>query len=369
MEKHMFSGVAIRNSRAKTWFWLVFVATLGVAMLGSGSTSAQTVFTTLSIPIGVEADTGGNIYLDSDAVTTTVVSKWAANGTNLAATTLGGLQVGNLGHMIRVPNTNTLLLLTSNGQIYSFNTNLRLSLFIDLTRISFGTANNVWDVVTGTRRSLTVGIPHWGDISVLVVSPTSWFIYISANTGAAGAFPFVLRLAINLQTNTFTPQVIAMATGTLAGTVSQPGGIAVNGAGTVLVTMPFPSGTGFSSTLVAFTSAFPEVVTNATVPRYVLRTNTTKSGLFDLSSNGMAADAAGNFYIASGVVGSSLCGFSANGALIVLGPNPIAGVTGRCFAVSGLAADSKDVAVSPVGTIPYMTMADGRVLRFPKLVP
>lgn len=162
-------------------------------------------------------------------------------------------------------------------------------------------------------------------------------------------------------------RVLATSTGTTAGNVNQPRGIAVNAAGWVLTGFPFQVGSfGFADSIVAFRTSFPETRTAAVAPRFVLRTNRTRSGLHDLASFGMATDTAGNFYVASGVVGSSLCGTGGSSALVVINrvptrPNP------RCIVLPAILARSSDVAVSPVGNIPYMTVGN-QVVRFNPLV-
>lgn len=81
----------------------------------------------------------------------------------------------------------------------------------------------------------------------------------------------------------------------------------------------------------------------------------------------MGTDAAGNFYIATGPVGSSICGRNRSGALVL-----VTGVPARpilwCVNLPAILADSRDVAVSPVRNFPYMTVQN-EVVRFDPLVP
>ena len=81
---------------------------------------------------------------------------------------------------------------------------------------------------------------------------------------------------------------------------------------------------------------------------------------------GMTADAAGNFYVASGVVGSSLCGTGGSSALVLISPVPTR-PNPRCLVLPAVLAFSSDVAVSSVGNIPYLTVGN-QVLRLNRLL-
>jgi hypothetical protein len=76
----------------------------------------------------------------------------------------------------------------------------------------------------------------------------------------------------------------------------------------------------------------------------------------------MTADPAGNFYVATGAVGTSLCGAGGSGALVIFPPTL---ETFRCLTLGAVLADSLDVAVGPPGLRAYMTLATGEVVLFP----
>lgn len=123
----------------------------------------------------------------------------------------------------------------------------------------------------------------------------------------------------------------------------------------------------FVDSLVAFKTSFPASAANlSTVPRFILLTNRTTSGVWDMASVGMTADAAGNFYVSTGVIGTSLCGTGGSSTLVLINKNPTA-PNARCFNLPSVLARSRDVAVSPVGNIAYMTV-DGTVVRYGRLV-
>jgi hypothetical protein len=347
-----------------------FACALSIAIMLSGVAWAQAqavVFANLQRTAGIETDRAGNVYVDSDGIFTTLITKFAPSGTALLQTTLGGITVGNLGHMVRVPNSDNMLLLTSRGSIYLFGPTLQLRPYLDFTSLNFQVANGVYDVTTGGFRSLVLGAPTWGDIAAFWPSTDVLSLYISATTGASGGFPFILRVDLDFRLSRILWRVIVTSTGTTAGTVNQPRGIAVNAAGWVLTGFPFliPN-LGFGESLVAFRTSFPETQTADVAPRFVLQTTRTRTGLHDVASVGMTADAAGNFYVASGVVGSSLCGFGGSSALVLINPVPT-NPNPRCLVLPSILTSSNDVAVSPVGAIPYITVGN-QVLRFDPLI-
>ena len=87
----------------------------------------------------------------------------------------------------------------------------------------------------------------------------------------------------------------------------------------------------------------------------------------NLTSQGMTADGAGNFYIATGVVGTSACGVASSGAVVFI-PRALNRIT--CLNVgpgaTGLVR-STDVAIDPHDKSILVTFFDGVVVRFPPL--
>jgi hypothetical protein len=261
-----------------------------------------------------------------------------------------------------------MLLLTAGGQILIFGTDVKPpSLLIDLSPLDFWVTTAL-DVTLNAPRNFTLGLPTWGDIAAVWARTNVLYCYLSATTGASGGNPFVLRLVFDLNVNTITAKVVATSTGTTAGNFNDPRGIAVNSQGLVLTGFPFaiPNG-GFADSLVAFTTSFPEVSNAATRPRFILRNPNTVTGISDMASEGMGTDAAGNFYIATGPVGSSICGRNGSGALVLLTGLPTRPNL-RCVNLPAILADSRDVAVGPVTNAPYMTVQN-QVVRFDPLVP
>lgn len=345
----------------------VFALVAVLSLLGWRFGEAQQTFISgVSIATGVETDRAGNIYVDSDGLSTTYLNKYSTSGKLLARKSIGGMTVGNLGHIARIPGSDNMLLLTQRGSIYAFGPTLNVTKFYDLSSLAYKVAYNVYDVNLGFNGSLVLGAPDWGDITAFWASPSLLYIYVSATTNAAGGFPFVLRLAVDYSKQTTSWRVVVKSSGTAAGNVNVARGISVNAAGWVLTGFPYPGPGGFFDSLVAFRTTFPQVTNSTTVPRFVLKTTRTATGYWDMASMGMTTDNAGNFYVATGVVGSSLCGFYGSGALVLINKNPTI-PNPRCFTLSALLSRSRDVAVSPVTNHVYMAV-DDRVVKFAPLV-
>jgi hypothetical protein len=170
-----------------------------------------------------------------------------------------------------------------------------------------------------------------------------------------------MRLRVDFQAGTQDPILIAFSRATTGfpgfGGVNVPRGVAVSPQGVVLTSLPVrPPGAGFfQDVAVAIGAGFPE---DPSLPPTILLNFT------DLTSRGMTADAAGNFYIATGVVGSSACGAAGSGAIVFM-PSTLNGIF--CFNVgpgaTGLVR-SNDVAIDPRGNSVLVTFTEGLVVRF-----
>jgi len=335
-----------------------------IAWVGSGIFPAwaqPVVFTQLSLPSGIATDVDGNIFVHSDAVTTTVLTKFAPNGTALGQITLGGIDVTEFGgsRLATDPTRNLILLLSPQGRILQIDpATLQGGDFIDLRPFANQVFSDVYDILRQQFRPLLLGFPIYGDIAVGRSNTAQMDLFVTGITGAAGGFPFIMRLQVDFQANQFALRVIATSQGTTAGNVNRPPGIAVNVDDMVLTTLPFPTGAGFAESLVRFDAYFPENPNNlGGFPQFILNT--------DLASAGMSTDAQGNFYIATGVVGSSICGAGGSGALVFI---PRALTTLSCTTFQATLLRSEDVAISPTDNGVYMTVSDGAVLRLPPFV-
>jgi hypothetical protein len=231
--------------------------------------------------------------------------------------------------------------------------------FIDLRPFANQVFSDIYDILRQEFRPLHLGFPIYGDIAVGRSNTVQMDMFVTGLTGAAGGFPFIMRLQVDVQANQFALRVIVTSQGTTAGNVNRPPGIAVNIDDVLLTTLPLPTGAGFAESLVGFHAYFPENLNNpGGFPRFLLNTA--------LASAGMSTDAQGNFYIATGAVGSSTCGAGGSGALVFI---PRALMTLSCTPFQAVLLQSEDIAISPTDHVVYMTVLDGTVLRLPSFIP
>jgi hypothetical protein len=335
-----------------------------IAWVGGGLLPAwaqPVVFTQLSLPSGIATDADGNVFVHSDAVTTTLLTKFAPNGAALGQLPLGGIDVTEFGgsRLATDPTRNLILLLSPQGRILQIDpATLQSGDFIDLRPFANQVFSDVYDILRQEFRPLQLGFPIYGDIAVGRSNTAQMDVFVTGLTSAAGGFPFIMRLQVDFQVSQFAPRVIATSQGTTAGNVNRPPGIAVNIDDVVLTTLPFPTDGGFVESLVGFHAYFPENPNNpGGFPQFLLNT--------DLASAGMGTDAQGNFYIATGVVGSSACGAGGSGALVYI---PRALTMFFCTTFQATLLRSEDIAISPTDRAVYMTVLDGTVLRLPPVV-
>lgn len=365
---------------------LLFVLIIHVVAKPTLAQNAPEVFLDLRQPVGIEVNIRDNVYVQWDNLRTFVLSVFRPDRTEITSVPVGNFLPGSFqGRMVRLPDTETVLLMSGNGVLFAFDPGLQPVVVADLSVYNFSPANNIYNVATDSAGNFATGVIDWGDIAAFKTPEGQYLVYISATTGTAGDFPFVLRLTIDLaQEQVLAVDPIVWSSGTTAGAIGAPSGIAVNPQGTVLtgfpVPVPFrpgdplpspepgnPNGrAGFIESLVTFDVRFPEIFDLQTAPRFILTNPATRTGIQDLASVGMASDAAGNFYVATGVIGSSACGAGGSSALVVLPPD-LDPAGSLCQPLPAVIALSSDVAVSPLRFTTYLTLSN-QIVRFPPFV-
>lgn len=299
-------------------------------------------------PVGVAVDPQGNLYLSLAALSNQLM-KVAPTGNVLAQ-----VVVPAFGYLAWWPSRNVLLLLSTSGILYIVDpATLAVSPLLDLRTFPVST-QAIYDVQLGDVSSFSGAIlPQssiYGDIAVLERADRTVLFISGVNQGRTHTF--VLRLQITGNTGAADVVVSSRAVLTqpppgLPSSNHQAAGVAVNGQGTVLASIP-QDGT---FRLVAFSADFAPAagVGQANRPRVVAGSN-----VFGWSI-GMAADASGNFYVAADVVPT----------LTVLGPQ-----ADRILAQGSSSAliRLREVAVSPDKSVAYLTavqsgtMGDGALL-------
>lgn len=337
------------------------------AVVGQGTLQADTfdepfLFAQSFLPTGIVTDFSGNVFVSSEDAFVgedgiprsfggSIITKYAPDGTALGKIQTGGLfspvDVVGSSRFALDPVTGLLISLTPSGQINLIDPDRgQVSPFLDLKTISFQT-NQVYDVATGQTLDFSgliqPSLSSYGDIAVFIGNDFS-DIYVSG-IGAGQAFSFISRIRFS-PTLGNSAQVILSSQATAAPNEQSPPGIAVNNQGTVLTTLGVNRTTlGNFSAPVAFSVGFnPALVTNESQPLVF-------SGV-DLSSRGMTTDTNGNFYVATGTVGTSIGGANGSGAILVLSP----GLELLDIYTQGILASAQDVAVSPDGQFLYATI-------------
>jgi hypothetical protein len=345
------------------------LVTAGLALAAPDAARAQTLFKSLTVAVGVETDTSGNVYTSNTVVSglssTVYIGKYSAAGALQKRVKVpGSTSTDSPGRIHRIGTTNEFLYLDPKGKIFRFDQTLAPTLLLDLSPLAGQVAAQVFDVSTNTFRNVGLISPRWGDITSRLVTSSRLYVYVTAQVNA-NVTPVVVRLYFDLASGNVFWRGIATTLGTTAGNTNLNRGIAVNNLGWVLTTLPATGNLGFFDGLVAFHSNFPETTTTAVRPRFVFRSSTGR--ILDVASRGMSTDATNRFYIATGTIGSSTCGVSGSGAMMVVRADPRVPAP-RCFNLGGLVRNSVDVGVNPVNGTSYMTVSaasGGGVYRFP----
>ena len=341
--------------------WLAASALALELVAASAATGhAQALFTQsrLSQPAGIAVDVIGGVYVDSDIVSATAVTRFAPNGiATRQSPSLGPASAGFLGQLDVDPVTGNIYLLTRVGRIFALRPDtLQGAEVVDLGALAFQTFPEVLDVSTGTRRFVTFGTPVWGDIALRRVDSARLDVFVTG-TASADGFPFVMRVRVDFQSGGIAAQIMAYSAVTFGAGFSQPRGVAVSPQGLLLTSLPVrpPGAVLFQDAGVVMSAGFPQ---DSALPPTVV------PGLFGLTSRGMTSDAAGNFYVASGLA-SNACGAAGSGALIF-----ISRIFSRivCFNTGPTASGftrSNDIAIDPRDGTVLVTFGEGAVVRFP----
>ncbi len=341
------------------------VMSISLTVAAASAAHAQFVtFAQLGTPVGVATDADGNVFVSHDNVNATLVSKFGPNGTLLGSVQIGGFfDITALGTLASIPSSGVLLQLLSDGRLIAIDPeNLALAFVMDVRSLAVD-VSAVHDILSGTTSSfggvIQPNLATYGDLAIRE-SGNRIDLFITG-LSQAQAFPFVMRIGV--QDNAIVEARVLMSSAAETVTDSLQAqrlvrGIAVNNRGTVLTTLPYAvvSPEGIASTerpydvAVAFPAAFDpsDGIAPGEGPRIVL------GETVDLYSQGMTADAAGNFYIATNAVGTAALGTAGEGVLVIL---PV--TLDRVLAVLALnrrLTSFRDVALSPNAERAYVSV-------------
>lgn len=186
----------------------------------------------------------------------------------------------------------------------------------------------------------------YGDIAILEKDASMDIFVIGLSQ--AQVFPFVMRIRVDKDGIISSADVIAASsTSTAVGDYANTTRcIAVNNQGIVATTLPYQNqGGAIFDRFITFSADFPE--TGKQLPEIRLK------GV-DMHSMGMDVDPEGNFYIATGPLGTSLAGYGRSGALVKI--SPTGDSVHEIYSPNSELADSRDVTISTRNNKAYMTI-------------
>jgi len=318
------------------------------------------------MPTGITVDPQGNVWVISGGAFQNRILKFTAEGELLGEAELDYFAIG---HIAVDPQTGWMWHLWNTGELSLIDPDTGVStLALNLKQMNVE-VDQVYDMETGIIQDFgSLLLPGavqttYGDIA-LFRRGKQLDLLIS---GVSVAHPFIMRLRI-VDNQVKSAKVIVSSLSSGAPLNNLPRGVAVSPRGTVLTALP-REGTDqlIIDHAVTFSVDFPEKLTAANLPRILFTglRNYSQDGA-DFTGIGMAADAKGNFYIATGQYGTSLC----RG-----GSGELARIDARfrritCSQIDSTILNSQDVAIDEVNEFAYMTVLGwgsdptGQVIRF-----
>ncbi len=330
----------------------------------------------LNNPFGITTDLSGNLLVIWDKpdpnpfASSQVLGLYSPQGQTLKAIAVGDWTTTYNSRLATLPSTGDFLQLWQDGLVQVLDAGLTRAIRLTSLREAPLDASAVFDVALGQVSNLSsllfLSRAEYTDVGVLERSVASGAVQRDIFvTGFAVTYPFVIRIRLldSPAGATITYKLMAASTAIPGSNQStnfttSARGVAVNPQGMVLTSLPVPlqapSGIAVYDVPVAFSADYPEG--RGPGPQLPL-------GTTDLYSRGMAVDPAGNFFVATGRVGTSDCG----GSAILKIDAQLRSRT--CITGSNdLFVDVRDLALSPDGNSLYVLIGEpspkGGVIRF-----
>jgi hypothetical protein len=356
---------------------LAIVAGALAGLLWAAPAATAQTFVNLNFPYGVEVDGAGNVFATNDQVAAVQLTKFTPAAQPIVATNIGGIQVGQLGSLAIDPATGGLWHVAQDGTIRIFDPNTLAATVVGSVADLPTDARNVYDANVGMFRDFTGNLlvqnfvtgqltpanSRFGDIALLRSADNNRLdVFVSARN--TSNFRSIIRLTF--VGGAFQPPARSViSSSALSAFHNQPPGVAVNRNGTVVTTLGFCTGAvalgqcaDLTDYVFTFPASLPETLAQGPQPRRLTRPN--------ISMRGADSDNAGNFYLASQVLATSICGdVGATGIAVLLPDGRFLG----CTKQAGFLTSIQDIAVSPGGDLAYVTLPSGSIARLGRLAP
>jgi hypothetical protein len=355
-----------RLLRKRTLACSVCCALLFSSQLGNAQVIANSSFVTnpnIRLPTGVALDQSDNLYVYNLQDPESIVEF------NPNLSYLGGVRAPTSplplpasGALTRDPQTGSIIGLKSDGVLFTVDRQLAGKVFGDLKSVEWD-LTTIYDVNTSRlnpglasvilsfNRAGTSG--SFGAISALALNNNTTELWISGETLG---YSFLMTLPLDMRKDAVIgrPKVILASGANSAGECAvkpttcnnQPRGVAFTSAGVGLTTMPITDRLGhIEDHAVIFVRGFGVGGPGSPSVLYPQQ---------DITSVSIAADPAGNFFVSTGTVGSSLCGVQGSGGIIVI---PHTRASARCYPVgSSFLPFVEDIALNAKGTHGYLAV-------------
>ena len=328
-----------------------------------GAVRAQDIFIELTRPKGIGVDNSGDVYVHSEGVSTTLLSKLMPDGTELLQASLGSPPVDYLrfveSHLVidPAPQADRLYVLSPEGDLVILDAStLEESGRLNIQDLTVDT-NDVYDVATSNSTSNFVLSPFatFGDIAAF--RPNSGADgAVSFVTGLSDGMAFVMRIPMgNAPSGVSGAKVLLVSTLASPTTLNRTRGVA-SFQNSVLTTLPSPLSN----------SACPDVVIrfSATASSLDQSNVSDLSGTTGVPSWGMSSGPSGVYLVTGGVQNAS-CLQGGDGVLAFI-PASLTGIGTIVSLPSFANGRPGDVAIGSNSGVAYVTVPDyNTVLSFP----
>ncbi|MCB0191324.1 MAG: hypothetical protein KDJ65_05215 [Anaerolineae bacterium] len=318
----------------------------------------------LSSPTGITTDAAGNVYVASLVGFQSRLTKFSPDGIVIWDITYTGGILSQPGKaLVTDPNTGLIWNLWGDGKIYLVDPLTGNQTFLlDLRTLSLDTSE-MQDIQIGPASQFAGQIipnqTYYVDLALQQRNDGRLDVFVTANSSPS-KLPYIFRVRLDSLGVVESAKVLLISIAGRTEFDNQMGGITTNGdlVFTTIYRGPppnVPPELAQSYQIpISFSPDFPEDSS-----RFAIQLD----GV-GLNTRGMATDLNGNFFMTTGTIGNTLCGFTGREAMVVLPANlNVDNINfaprfcGRVTAVppGTVTINTRKVAVSPAGDFAYVT--------------